>query len=267
MAEQILEKTTSADGTPIAYWRSGRGPALVLVHGSTADHTRWDRVRPLLEPHHTVLAMDRRGRGASGDGGPYSLGAEAADVVAVVAAATAEQGEPVDVFGHSFGAHCALEAALLTTGMRRLALYEPAIIPVTTPEFTDGLERLLAEGRREEVLLALFRDLLEVPEEHLELLMSDPSWPGRVAAAHTLVRECRAEEAYRFDPARFAALDLPMLLMAGGESTADMVACTAALADALPTARVVTLAGEGHIAMTTAPTLFADELLAFLRAE
>ncbi|MGZ8749285.1 MAG: alpha/beta fold hydrolase [Pseudonocardia sp.] len=146
MAEQILEKTTSADGTPIAYWRSGRGPALVLVHGSTADHTRWDRVRPLLEPHHTVLAMDRRGRGASGDGGPYSLGAEAADVVAVVAAATAEQGEPVDVFGHSFGAHCALEAALLTTGIRRLALYEPAIIPVTTPEFTAGLERLLAEG-------------------------------------------------------------------------------------------------------------------------
>lgn len=39
MAEQTLEKTTSADGTPIAYWRSGRGPALVLVHGSTADHT------------------------------------------------------------------------------------------------------------------------------------------------------------------------------------------------------------------------------------
>jgi pimeloyl-ACP methyl ester carboxylesterase len=136
MAEQILDKTTSADGTPIAYWRSGRGPAL----------------------------------------------------------------------------------------------------------------------------------LLEVPEEQIALLTSDQSWPDRVAAAHTLVRECRAEEAYHFDPARFAGLGLPTLLMGGAASPPDLVAYTAALADALPTAHVATMAGEGHIAMTTAPALFADELLAFLRA-
>jgi pimeloyl-ACP methyl ester carboxylesterase len=264
MAEQILDKTISRDGTPIAYWRSGHGPALVLVHGSTADHTRWARVLPLLEPHRTVLAMDRRGRGASGDSASYSLDAEAADVVAVVEAAAAAGGAPVDVFGHSYGGHCALEAALQTTGMRQLALYEPAIIPVTTPEFTDGLERLLAEGRREEVLLALFRDLLQMPEDHLALLTGDPSWPGRVAAAHTLVRECRAEEAYRFDPARFADLHVPTLLMAGEQSPPEMAKCTVALAAALPRARVVTLAGEGHVAMTSAPELFARELLAYL---
>jgi hypothetical protein len=31
----------SKDGTKIASWRSGRGPALVLVHGSALDHSQW----------------------------------------------------------------------------------------------------------------------------------------------------------------------------------------------------------------------------------
>jgi hypothetical protein len=52
---------TSRDGTRIAYWRTGDGPALILVHGTTADHSRWETVLPLLEPHVTVYAMDRRG--------------------------------------------------------------------------------------------------------------------------------------------------------------------------------------------------------------
>jgi pimeloyl-ACP methyl ester carboxylesterase len=32
------ETVISKDGTTIAYWRSGKGPPLVLVHGTTADH-------------------------------------------------------------------------------------------------------------------------------------------------------------------------------------------------------------------------------------
>ena len=38
---QQLDHVVSTDGTPIAVWRSGEGPPLVLVHGTTADHTRW----------------------------------------------------------------------------------------------------------------------------------------------------------------------------------------------------------------------------------
>ena len=59
-----METVRSADGTQIAFRRSGSGPPLVLVHGSTADHTRWAGVLPDLERAFTVIAMDRRGRGA-----------------------------------------------------------------------------------------------------------------------------------------------------------------------------------------------------------
>lgn len=34
-----MEKIRSKDGTPIAYERSGTGQPLLLVHGTTADHS------------------------------------------------------------------------------------------------------------------------------------------------------------------------------------------------------------------------------------
>ena len=265
MTEQIMEKATSSDGTPIAYWRSGDGPALVLVHGTTADHRRWRSVLPFLERHVTVHAMDRRGYGASGDAPEYTLAAEAADVAAVVAAVSAATGGPVDVLGHSYGAHCALEAALLTSAIRRLALYEPAIMAVSPPGWIERMEALLARGRREEVVVALLTELAGMTDEQLRAAMAEPTWPGRVAAAHAVVRETRAEEEYRFDPARFADLAVPTMLLAGGDSPPGLAASTDALAAALPAAHVVTMAGEGHVAMLTAPETFAAELLAFLR--
>lgn len=40
-----LTHTSSRDGTAIGVWTSGDGPPLVLVHGTTTDHTTWDGVR------------------------------------------------------------------------------------------------------------------------------------------------------------------------------------------------------------------------------
>lgn len=45
-----MQTVTSFDGTRIAFWRSGHGPPLLLVHGATADHTTtWRFVLPALE--------------------------------------------------------------------------------------------------------------------------------------------------------------------------------------------------------------------------
>jgi pimeloyl-ACP methyl ester carboxylesterase len=262
----VLEKTVSRDGTPIGYWRSGLGPALVLVHGTSADASRWETARPPLDPHVTLCAMDRRGRGASGDGAGYRLEDEAADVAAVVDAIADSGGGPVDVLGHSYGALCALEAATaLTPGIRRMVLYEPPLGAVTPPEFADQMAELLAQGRPEEVVISVLRDLAGMSADQLQLAMSLPSWPNRVAAAHTIVRETRAENAYDFAPERFASLGVPTLLLTGADTPPALAASTVVLATALPGARVVTMAGQGHVAMLTSPDLFATEVLSFLR--
>jgi pimeloyl-ACP methyl ester carboxylesterase len=61
----------SRDGTQIAYWTSGGGPPIVLVHGAPAGHTRWRPSAPVSGANVTVHAIDRRGRGASGDAPEY----------------------------------------------------------------------------------------------------------------------------------------------------------------------------------------------------
>ena len=106
------------------------GPPLVLVHGATADHTAFRVVGPMLATTFTVHAIDRRGRGASGDTAPYSIEREFEDVAAVADALAAEdRASPVDVVGHSYGGRCALGAALLTDAIRRVVSYEGAPTP------------------------------------------------------------------------------------------------------------------------------------------
>jgi pimeloyl-ACP methyl ester carboxylesterase len=52
-----METIRSSDGTSIAYHRSGQGVPLVLVRGTTTDHTRWAPVLPAFEPYFTVYAL------------------------------------------------------------------------------------------------------------------------------------------------------------------------------------------------------------------
>jgi pimeloyl-ACP methyl ester carboxylesterase len=265
--EQVKKVVRSADGTPIAYWCSGQGRPLVLVHGTSADHTRWRTVLHLFEPHVTTCAMDRRGRGGSGDTEPYALEREFEDIAAVVDAAADEAGEPVDLFGHSHGASCALEAAVLTSSVRRLVLYEP---PLTffpdhaVSEVIERLEKLLAEGRPEAVVETFFREIAQASDDDLEVLKSLPAWQSRVAAAHTIVREERVGLEYRFDASRFSALDVPTLFLVGSESPEFLRTSSAATADAVGNSEIAVLQGQQHVAMDTAPQLLADTVLGFL---
>jgi pimeloyl-ACP methyl ester carboxylesterase len=65
------ETVTSADGTRIAYERTGDGPPLILVGGAFNDRSTVAGLAATLAPMFTAIAYDRRGRGDSGDGGPY----------------------------------------------------------------------------------------------------------------------------------------------------------------------------------------------------
>lgn len=122
-SRNALIAVTSRDGTRIGVECAGTGPTLLFVHGGVGDRTRWTPMFPLLASTFTTCAMDRRGRGASGDSAEYSLAKEAEDVSAVV---NSRPG-PVFVFGHSYGGVAALEATFLTDRISKLLLYEPPL--------------------------------------------------------------------------------------------------------------------------------------------
>jgi pimeloyl-ACP methyl ester carboxylesterase len=178
-------------------------------------------------------------------------------------------GGPVDLLGHSFGAICALGGARLAGGsLRRLVVYEPPVGPagvVLAPDLVERLEALLAGGRPEEAVTTFFREEVGVSPEDLETLRSLPAWPSRVAAAHTIGRELRAVAAFDPAPDWFAAVTAPTLLLVGGDSPSIMVEGTELVRRHLPDGRVEVMPGQQHIAMDTAPELFAQLVLDFLR--
>jgi pimeloyl-ACP methyl ester carboxylesterase len=256
------ERVTSKDGTPIAYWRSGEGPPLVLVHGTVSDHSRWAPVLPAFEQRYTVYAIDRRGRGGGGDSDDFAIEREFEDVAAVVDSL----GEPVTLLGHSYGGLCALEAALLSRNVRALALYEPSFevgVEIYSPEVIERLETLLQAGDRDGVVATTARQVAGQPPEVVEYMRSQPAWQTRVAVAHTVPRELRAAKTYRFDPERFRDLAVPTLLLNGSESPPGYRMAEEAVDEALPDSRIVVMPGQGHGAMDTRTALFTAEVLRF----
>jgi pimeloyl-ACP methyl ester carboxylesterase len=267
-SEVRTSHVVSRDGTQIGCFSSGNGPPLLLIHGSLGDHSRWDVLRPYLEPHFTVHAMDRRGRGASGDAPDYSIEREYEDVAAVIDDIARSSETLVDVYCSSYGGLCLFGALPLTSSIRRLALYEawPAVDPelLSEPESTiQQLENLLAQGKRDEALEFAYREGLQLNDEQVATLRSQPSWPARVAAAHTIPREARAFRETRFDPEQANKIVVPTLLVIGSESPvwgpqAEIVS------KAIPESRIAVLDGQGHTADLFAPELVSEKLFGFL---
>jgi len=265
--ETMPTHTASRDGTRIGYFSGGEGAPLLLVHGGLGDHTRWSELRPELEPHRTIHAMDRRGRGASGDGPEYSPQREREDVAAVVDAVAEDAGSGVDVYGLSYGATFALGATTLTSNIRRLALYEPTISAaraMITPELLQRLDLLLAAGDAEGLVHTFFRKALGLGDDDIRMMRAQPSWAARVAAAPTLPRELRNHPDELFDPGQASQVDIPTLLLTGSKSAAGLKADVRFVAETVPDARVVDLPGQAHSADVFAPQLVAEALLAFL---
>lgn len=256
-SERLMEYVTSPDGTRIGYEVTGSGPPLVLVHGSLNDRNIWAMVRPAFDQRRTVYAMDRRGRGESGPAVDHALERQFEDVAVVIEAA----GEPVDLLGHSFGAHCALGAAALAPEkIKHLVLYEPPTLDAQRLDVAEAFETGDPIAALEQFMLKG----IGVPPEQLPLLKSLPFWSYALSFAATMPIEGRALVAHGFDPARYSQLKMPALFLVGSQTEEILGDVLRRLLPVMPQAEWVTLDGQGHGAVMTAPTLFAETVLEFL---
>lgn len=247
-------------------------PPLLLVHGATADHTTWRSVGPRFAASRRVFAMDRRGRGASGDSASYAIEREYEDV-AVAAEAVGAQAdtEVVDVAGHSYGGRCALGAALRSPVIRRVVAYEGAPVPAgmsyRPAGLLDAVRAALARGDNEAALSTFLAGIVGMSDAALDAYRADPVWPARVAAAHTILRELEAEATPAASIEALAGVSQPVLLILGSISRSPFRIGTEALAAALPRASVVTIDGAAHAAHHTHADEFARVVERFLDRE
>ena len=251
---------TSADGTRIGLLTAGEGPALLLVHGGMGCIESWQPLWGRLTSRWRVTAMDRRGRGTSGDTGPYDLAREYQDIAAV-AASLAGDGL-VDVFGHSIGATCALGAAASGAAVRRLALYEPPGPQTAPKEWRERVTALIADGKPGPAMVSFLREMGLSATQIDELKNAPRDYDVLPIVSATMPREALALATVDVT-ALAAAVTVPVLLLLGSRSPAWARDITGALADMLPQGTLAVLDGQGHDAVDSAAELLADRLAGF----
>jgi pimeloyl-ACP methyl ester carboxylesterase len=259
---------TSPDETGIAVFSSGDGPPLLLVHGASADHTTFRVVGPLLARRFAVHAIDRRGRGASGDAATYAVAREFEDVASVANAVATDAGEPVSVIGHSFGGRVALGGALRSRAIRAVVCYEGAPpAPGAGYQPAGAEERVrerLAAGDPDGALATFLTEIVGMSADDLARYRADPVWPRRAAAAHTIVRELDAEVSPAASLDALGAVRQPVLQILGGASVPAFRRATEALAERLIDDRIVVIDDAKHAAHHTHPAEFVAAVEAFI---
>jgi len=252
-------RVRSKDGTSIAYSRSGSGPAVILVTGSLDDGTENEPLAEALSDHFTVINYARRGRGESGDTLRYAIEREIEDIEALIEAA----GGTAHLYGVSSGGALVVEAAARGVAANRIAVYEiPYDLADETPGFMrsyrDGLEALLAEGRRGDAL-ALFMEIAGSSAQDIAEARASSLWPGLEELAPTLAYDAAVLGDGRPPLERLAAIRQPALIATGGGSPSVEAAADAMVA-ALPSGRRLVLENQPHV---VDPGVMAAALIAF----
>lgn len=254
----------SKDGTHIGFFKLGAGPGVVIVHHSLATGASWHRVAELLSPSFTCYVLNRRGRASSGDAPHYSIEREYEDIQCALELA----GEGASLVAHSFGAVCALGAALLSPP-RKLVLYEPPL-PVggtVAGPYLPDYRAAIDAGDPDKALEIGYTHFASVPKDKVALMRGTSDWKEALPLAHTWSREVEAVEQHGPSLERYRALTMPTLLLLGTLSAPHPLKdTTAGLASTLLHARVVDLPGQGHLANSRAPALVADIIRDFLQA-
>lgn len=218
------------DGTPIATWAWGEGPAVLLVHGWGSRGARLHSfVEPLVEGGRRVVTFDAPAHGASG--GRRSSLPEFASAIARVADAA---GGVEAVIAHSIGGLATAFAIERGLGIRRAVFVAP---PANPDAFTDRFAGLLAIPPH--VIAAMKRRF----ENRFDMAWADLDVPRR------------AQE-----------IRVPLLVIHDRDDAEIPWEDGATIAEAWPGARLVTTEGLGHTRIVHDPEVVA-QAVAFITAD
>lgn len=258
-----IKHARSADGTSIGWRQLGTGPAIVITHGSISTGEQWLPVAQILAERYTVMLVDRRGRGLSGDAHDYDLSTEAADVEAVLAAA----GPGATLLGHSYGGVVAAATAAAGADISALVLYEAPLLTngsSSASAVTSSIAAAVAANDNDQALSIMLADRVRMDETALTNLRRSPAWAGMAALVPTVVRELRVLDGIADDLDRFTTIEQSTLLLIGEKASPHQVAGMRFLVERLPTTTVVEFPEQGHFAHVAVPGTVAGAVRSFL---
>ena len=263
--------SVSAGGFEMAYSDEGTGPMVVCLHSGGLTSRQWNRLRTRIGDRFRTILADFIGYGQSS---PWPAG-RTFDIehdIALIEALFREVGEPVHLVGHSYGAFLGMKAALRQPErVRSLTLFEPIAFGV------------LFDGRHKDLVRTLPWDPKAPPELSVEARdewlhsfvnwwMGDGAW-GRLGAdaranfkqvAPKLYGEVRSQAEDRTPASAYMELRQPALVLTAEKSPPAARAVAKVVAESMPHARLVDLAGAGHMAPVSNADVVNREIETFL---
>jgi len=262
------------NGYPLAIRQAGRGPALVLLHGSLNDLRAFDAQVDAFAASYRVVAVSLRHCWPEvwdGRGDDFSVATHADDIAALVATLDCA---PAHVLGHSRGGAVAIELALRhSRSVRSLVLADPGGLEALLPDTAEG-RALAAEAA---AMFARLRDDLAAGDavaaarRFADTLGGPGTWDRRTDTQRAIVLDNivtgpHCAERPRFTREALASLAGPLLLVTGARSPARYRPMLDALAECNDRVRaVVTIPGAAHAMNREQPAAFNAAVLEFLR--
>lgn len=239
-----MNAAKSADGTVIAYEAAGHGPVLIVCVGAFCDRHTFPPSDELTR-RFTVVTYDRRGRGDSGDTGPFAPEREYEDLAAVAAATGAE---PPFVYGHSSGAAIALRAAAAGMPAAGIVAYEAPFndeAPAGGVDQADHIRGLVAAGRNRDAVLYWMSDVVRMPAQAVEGMANAPWAAGLEPFAPTLPYDLGVTGG-GVPAGELGRITVPVLILGGGNSPDWFRRSVAEQATATPGAQLRMLDSYDH---------------------
>ena len=242
----------------IDYEESGTGPTMVLVPGSCSTGAAWRPVIAAWENRFRCVTTSLPGYGGTAERripGDSSISLEAETLESVIRKA----GGRVHLVGHSFGGLVALAVAL--RGQARLASL--TVIEAPAVMMLDGsgeMQHIRAFGEMTGGYFAAFRDgkadAIEALIDFFAGAGTFASWPTRVRAyamATTPVNILDWETAFDYPLTAevLAQVEVPTLVIRGGESHPAMQRVNEILSERMTRATLATIEGAAHFMIAT----------------
>jgi pimeloyl-ACP methyl ester carboxylesterase len=258
------------DGVRIYYEADGPagGDPVVFVEGLAYGTWMWNWQRDSLSESYHTVALDNRGTGESDTpDGPYTVAEMAGDVEAVLADAGLDE---VHLVGASLGGMIAQEYALTYDRVRSLTLLctspggEEAV-PIPEETLARMLDVPEEYGPAETIRYKMqpaFTD--EFVEEHPDVVDRIVEWRLETDPTEAAY-EAQSAAAGAFDASdRLADLDVPTLVMHGTADRVLPVENGRLLAEGIPDAELVTVAGGSHLFFIERDERVTEELRGFI---
>lgn len=257
----------AGDGTGIYYetWGRRRGEPLLLIPGLTADLRIWACQRLVFGRRYRCIAVDNRGSGRSDKPpGPYSLAQMADDALAVL---DAEGVGAAHILGYSMGSFAAADLALVHPERVR-----SLVLAGTTCRHHEWRRELLmswvdvAQTRGVPAMVRRASRWLLGPAGQRFGLAINLLWPLLLSQpAHAFAAQVEALlELSGEAAAGLGAINVPTLVLVGGEDRLTPPADAEEVAALIPGSTLAVIPGAGHGLMVEAAPDFNAAVLAFL---